>query len=103
MAQLTNIRTEIKNNLANINTLMVYDYVPDSIEPPTAIVGVVQEIDYDQSMQRGVDKYVIPVYLYVSRVDAQDAQSTIDGYLVSSGGGSGTRRRRRNTRRGRGK
>jgi hypothetical protein len=88
MAQLTNIRTEIKNNLANINTLMVYDYVPDSIEPPTAIVGVVQEIDYDQSMQRGVDKYVIPVYLYVSRVDAQDAQSTIDGYLVSSGANS---------------
>lgn len=88
MASLVNIRTEIKNNLANISTLMVYDYVPDSIEPPTAVVGVIQEVAYDQSMQRGVDKYVIPVYLYVSRVDGQDAQSALDGYLISSGASS---------------
>lgn len=88
MASLTNIRTEIKNNLANITSLSVYGYVPDFIEPPTAVVGVMEAIDYDASMQRGADRYEIPVYLYVSRVDAQDSQDTLDGYLASSGASS---------------
>lgn len=85
MANLTNIRNEIKNNLANISTLSVYGYVPDMVEPPTAVVGVMETINYDASMQRGADRYEIPVYLYVSRVDAQDSQETLDGYLASSG------------------
>lgn len=88
MASLTNIRTELKNNLTNITSLSVYAYVPDMIEPPTAIVGVMDAIDYDASMQRGADKYEIPIYLYVSRVDAQDSQDTLDGYLASSGASS---------------
>ena len=45
-------------------------------------------IDYDATIQRGADKYEIPVYLYVSRVDAQDSQDTLDGYLASSGDSS---------------
>lgn len=85
MASLTNIRNELKNNLSNISTLSVYGYVPDFIEPPTAIIGVMDAIDYDASMQRGADKYEIPIYLYVSRVDAQDSQETLDGYLASAG------------------
>lgn len=88
MASLTNIRNEIKNNLANISSLSVYGYVPDFIEPPTAVVGVMDNIDYDASMQRGADTYEIPIYLYVSRVDAQDSQETLDGYLASSGASS---------------
>jgi len=88
VASLTNIRTELKNNLTNITSLSVYAYVPDMIEPPTAIVGVMDAIDYDASMQRGADKYEIPIYLYVSRVDAQDSQDTLDGYLASSGASS---------------
>lgn len=88
MASLTNIRNELKNNLSNISTLSVYGYVPDMIEPPTAIIGVMDAIDYDASMQRGADKYEIPIYLYVSRVDAQDSQETLDGYLASSGASS---------------
>jgi hypothetical protein len=88
MANLTNIRNEIKNNLANITSLSVYGYVPDFVEPPTAVVGVMDSIDYDASLQRGADRYEIPVYLYVGRVDAQDSQETLDGYLASTGASS---------------
>ena len=88
MANLTNIRNEIKNNLANITSLSVFGFVPDSIEPPTAIVGVMDSIDYDASMQRGADRYEIPVYVYVGRVDAQDSQETLDGFLASTGASS---------------
>jgi len=88
VANLTNIRNEIKNNLANISSLTVIGFVPDSIEPPTAVVGVMETIEYDQSLQRGADRYEIPVYLYVSRVDAQDSQETLDTFLASSGSNS---------------
>ena len=88
MASLTSIRNGIATNLGNISSLSVYSYVPDSIEPPTAIVGVVQSVEYDTSMARGADTYDIPVLLYVSRVDAQDSQETLDGYLASSGSNS---------------
>jgi len=88
VANLTSIRNEIGENLANITSLSVYKYIPDMIEPPTAIVGVMQRINYDSTMQRGADKYEIPVFVYVSRVDAQDSQETLDGFLVSSGSSS---------------
>lgn len=88
MANLTNIRNELKNNLSNISSLSVYGYIPDMIEPPTAIVGVMEAINYDASMQRGADRYEIPIYLYVSRVDAQDSQETLDAYLASTGSSS---------------
>ena len=88
MASLTSIRNGIGTNLGNISSLSVYNYVPDSIEPPTAVVGVVQSVDYDSTLSRGADTYTIPILLYVSRVDAQDSQETLDGYLASSGASS---------------
>ena len=88
MASLTNIRNEIGNNLSNITSLSVYKYVPDMVEPPTAVVGVVERIEYDNSFARGSDTYTIPVILYISRVDTQLSQETLDSYLQSSGSNS---------------
>ena len=88
MATLTGIRAGLKTNLANITSLTVYDYVPDSIEPPTAIVGVVNNVNYDSTMSIGAYTYTIPIFVYVSRVDAEDSQDTLDGYLASSGSSS---------------
>ena len=88
MASLTDIRNAIKTNLANITSLTVFGFVPDSIQPPTAIVGVVESVNYDLTESRGADRYEIPVFLYVSRVDAQDSQETLDGFLASSGSSS---------------
>ena len=82
------IESGIATNLGDISSLTVFGYVPDSIEPPTAVVGVVDNIEYDSTMARGADTYNIPVFLYVSRVDAQDAQDTLDAYLASSGASS---------------
>ena len=75
MASLSSIRSGIATNLGNISTLTVFGFVPDSIE-------------YDTAMARGADTYTIPVFLYVSRVDAQDAQDTLDAFLASSGSSS---------------
>ena len=88
MASLTSIRNGIGTNLGNISSLTVSNFVPDFVEPPIAVVGVVETIEYDTTIQRGADKYEIPVFIYVSRVDAQDSQETLDGYLASTGSSS---------------
>jgi len=75
MASLSSIRSGLSTRLATISGLSVYSYVPDSIEPPTAVV-------------RGSDSYEIPLYLYVSRVDAELSQDSLDEFLAGSGSSS---------------
>ena len=88
MASLSSIRSGIATNLGNISSLTVFGFVPDSIEQQTAVVVVVDNIEYDSTMARGADTYSIPVFLYVSRVDAQDSQDTLDAFLASTGSSS---------------
>ena len=88
MASLSSIRTGLSTRLATISGLSVYSYVPDSIEPPTAGVGVMSSVDYDSTMSRGSDMYEIPLYLYVSRVDAELSQDSLDEFLAGSGSSS---------------
>ena len=78
MASLSSIRSGLSTRLATISGLSVYSYVPDSIEPPTAVVGVMSS----------VDSYEIPLYLYVSRVDAELSQDSLDEFLAGSGSSS---------------
>jgi hypothetical protein len=88
MASLSSIRSGLSTRLATISGLSVYAYVPDSIEPPTAVVGVMSSVDYDSTMSRGSDSYEIPLYLYVSRVDAELSQDSLDEFLAGSGSSS---------------
>jgi len=85
MALLTSIRDGLKTNLETISGLTAYEYVPDWIEPPIALVAPINSLNYDSTMARGADTYDIPVIVYISRVDAQLSQDTVDGYLASSG------------------
>ena len=85
MALLTSIRDGLKANLETITGLTAYEYVPDWIEPPIALVATINSLNYDSTMARGADTYEIPVIVYISRVDAQLSQDAVDGYLASSG------------------
>ena len=86
---LTQIRNGIGTNLSdNIASLSVYNYTPDRSEPPLIIVGVLDQLEYDTTMQRGSDTYEIPCRLLIANVDAQLAQETLDGYIASSGSNS---------------
>ena len=85
MALLTSIRDGLKTNLETISGLTAYEYVPDWIEPPIALVAPLNTLNYDSTMARGADTYEIPVIVYISRVDAQTSQDDVDAYLASTG------------------
>ena len=85
MALLTSIRDGLKTNLETISGLTAYEYVPDWIEPPIALVAPLNSLNYDSTMARGADTYEIPIVVYISRIDAETAQDGVDAYLASTG------------------
>jgi hypothetical protein len=78
------VRTNLKTRLATISGLRVYDYVPDSINVPGAVVGQL-DITFDASFNRGLDNATCTIILIVGRMSEQAGQSKLDGYLAGSG------------------
>lgn len=72
---------------ANLTTLFAgrsYDTVPDSPNPPCAVV-VPNGITYHAAFLNGKSTYSFTVLVIVGRVDERTAQDRLDGYCTSTG------------------
>ena len=78
------VREGIKKNLQNINTMRVYDTIPDVIVPPCAIVGQL-DFTFDASMARGLDTASCDVYVIVQRISERAGQDKLDELLAGTG------------------
>lgn len=85
MASIQSIRTAIKNRLATINGLYVYEAIPDSILAPCAVVGMPASVAYDFAFRSAVVRMSIPIRLYVAPVLEDQAQDKLDGYVSADG------------------
>ena len=88
MASISDLRTGIATNLATISGLRTSATVPDSINPPIAVV-MPNTINYDTAFARtGGDEYEFLVMVIVGRVDERTAQNRLDGYCSGTGASS---------------
>lgn len=88
MANISDLRAGIATNLATISGLRTSATVPDSINPPIAVV-MPNTINYDTSFARtGGDEYEFLVMVIVGRVDERTAQNRLDGYCSGTGASS---------------
>lgn len=88
MANISELRAGIATNLATISGLRTSATVPDSINPPIAVV-MPNTINYDTSFARtGGDEYEFLVMVIVGRVDERTAQNRLDGYCSGTGASS---------------
>jgi len=88
MASISDLRAGIATNLATISGLRTSATVPDSINPPIAVV-MPNTITYDTSFARtGGDEYEFLVMVIVGRVDERTAQNRLDGYCSGTGASS---------------
>ena len=88
MASITDLRNGIANNLTGIDGLRTSSTVPDSINPPIAVV-MPSRITYDTAFARtGGDEYEFIVMVIVGRVDERNAQNRLDAYCSGSGANS---------------
>jgi hypothetical protein len=85
MATVSELRTGIANNLAAITGLRTTATVPDTINPPIAVV-MPNTITYDTAFARsGGDEYEFLVMVIVGRVEERTAQNRLDAYCSGSG------------------
>jgi len=84
MASVTDLRNGIAANLATISGLRVSATIPDSPNPPIAIVEL-QSIDYDKAMHRANNTYTFRIVVLVARVSERSGQAKLDAYVASTG------------------
>lgn len=71
--------------LDTIDGLRVYDFPPNSAQPPFAFVDLPDTIEYDLSMARGNDRATYPVVVAVAAVVDRAARDAIAVYAAGSG------------------
>lgn len=84
MASITNIRTGIATNIGTISGLRTAAEIPDSPNPPIAVVNL-ESIDYHQAMQNGLTRYNFTVTVVVGRAAEREMQRKLDTYLGVTG------------------
>lgn len=81
------VRAGLGTALDTITGLRAFDYVPDSLSPPAAVVEPL-EIDYDEAMRRGLDVYRAYILVIVGRMSDRSSQDRLDAYVTGSGSSS---------------
>lgn len=78
------VRAGIGTALDTIAGLRCFDYVPDSLAPPAAVVEPL-EIDYDEAMNSGTQFYRAFILVIVGRMSDRSSQDRLDAYLTDTG------------------
>jgi hypothetical protein len=86
MTTVSELREGLATNLRTITGLRVTAEVPDSPNPPQAVVQL-RSVDYDGAFQRGMTTYNFIITVLVGRVAEREAQRRLDAY-VSNGASS---------------
>ena len=73
------IRAGLGTNLATISGLRVSTDIPDSPNPPQAIIGI-ENVSFDNAFGNGLTEYRFTVSLIASRVSERSAQRKLDEY-----------------------
>jgi hypothetical protein len=78
------VMQEVADRLDTITGLRVDGYPAGSVTPPAAVLSY-PEVTYDETMRRGMDRYVLPVWVLVGKVSDRAARATIAPYLDGGG------------------
>jgi hypothetical protein len=82
---LLDVMEEIGTRLDTITGLRVYDFPSGSITPPAAIIAYPEEIVYDETYGRGMDRMTLPVLVMVGRYDDRTARNNLVPYADGTG------------------
>lgn len=73
------IRTGLAANLGTISGLRVSIDIPDSPNPPQAVIGI-DTVNFDLAFGQGLTEYRFTVSLIAARVSERNAQRKLDAY-----------------------
>lgn len=84
MASASAIRVAIRDTIKASLEIEVYNTVPDVAVVPAVVVWP-KEIDFNQAMQRGIDRYEVDLYVLAQRVVASQGQDDLDALITGAG------------------
>lgn len=79
------VMAEIGTKLATISGLRVFPFTVDSVPPPGAVVGLPDDITFDETYGRGSDALTLPVWVLVAAIDDRASHAELAAYLAGSG------------------
>lgn len=84
----TGVRQGLATALDTITGLRCYDYVPDGLAPPAAVVEPLEVTYHDASISTGTNYYRAYILVIVGRMADRASQDKIDGYVANTGASS---------------
>lgn len=82
---LATVMDELGDALDTITGLRVYRYPPKAVRPPVGIVAFPDDIDYNTSYKRGMDRLSIPIIIIVGDAYARASAAELIDYMAGSG------------------
>ena len=77
---LSDVRDGLKTRLQTISGLRAFDTIPDTLNPPCAVVEPAPPFDYHGSMGPGLSTFRFRIQVLVSRSSDRGGQDKLDGY-----------------------
>lgn len=84
MSLFSDIRAGLASNLSAIDGLRTYDFIPDEISPPVALVSP-RSMQFDKTYGRAADDVTFEVVIVVRRTSGRGGQDELDAYCDSTG------------------
>jgi hypothetical protein len=84
----TQVRQGLAAALDTIAGLRCYDYVPDGLAPPAAIIEPLEVTFHEASLPGGTQYYRAFILVIVGRMSERSASDKLDAYLATSGASS---------------
>jgi hypothetical protein len=82
------VRAGLATALDTIAGLRCYDYVPDGLVVPCAVIEPLEVTFHEASVPSGTQYYRAYVLVIVGRMSDRGASDKLDGYLANTGAGS---------------
>lgn len=84
--KLDQVMDEVAGVLAEITGLRVFAYPPATLIPPAGYVSYPDSVDFDESYQRGEDRYAgLPIVLVASKATDRAARDTVAAWAAGDG------------------
>lgn len=79
------VRQGLTTRLDTIAGLRCYDYVPDGLAPPAAVIEPIEVTYHEASVSTGTQYYRAYVLVIVGRMSERSASDRLDAYLANTG------------------
>lgn len=82
---LRDVMKQVAQRLDTIGGLRVFDYPPDRVTPPAAVVSYPDELTFDATYGRGMDRLTLPVVVVVGKASDRASRDQLSAYCDGTG------------------